>query len=156
MRAHTITTTINRAKPSAWHLAVVLGLAVCSLVVPATASASPIGSSDYSSAGAPNDSSQSVGGSGYSSVNAISPPSSASSPAGGSGSGSDYSSLNAISGAPASEPVLASGGPSNPADGFDWGSAAVGAGTVLAMVALGSAALLTVRRRTTVAPSASS
>ena len=39
-------------------------------------------------------------------------------------------------------------------DGFDWASAAIGAGAVMAMVALGGAAFLTVRRRTAVASSA--
>jgi hypothetical protein len=44
MGAHTnniITITTNRPRPGAWHRPLVLGLAVCALVVPATASASP-------------------------------------------------------------------------------------------------------------------
>ena len=40
-------------------------------------------------------------------------------------------------------------------DGFDWVSALVGAGAALALAALGSAALLTFRRRTAVSPSPS-
>jgi hypothetical protein len=38
--------------------------------------------------------------------------------------------------------------------GFDWASAAVGAGAVLALSALGAAALLMVRRRTAASPAA--
>jgi hypothetical protein len=55
----------------------------------------------------------------------------------------------------ASEPTLVSGGPGDPADGFDWGSATVGAGAVLALGALAGTVLLTVRRRTATAPSVS-
>ncbi len=40
------------------------------------------------------------------------------------------------------------------ADGFDWASATVGAGAMAAMAALAGAALLTVRRRAAVSPSA--
>ena len=65
---------------------------------------------------------------------------------------SGYSSLNAISGGPTNTPTLVSGS-TDSGDGFDWGSALVGAGAALALAALGAAALLTVRRRT-VTPSA--
>jgi hypothetical protein len=61
--------------------------------------------------------------------------------------------LNAISGSPADEPTLVSGSPSA-GDPFDWGDAALGAGITMAMVAIGGAALLTLRRRTAVSPSA--
>lgn len=40
------------------------------------------------------------------------------------------------------------------ADGFDWASATVGAGAMAALAALAGAALLTVRRRAAVSPSA--
>jgi hypothetical protein len=144
MGAHTtIITTNNRSRPRAWRRALVLGLAVCSLVVPATASASPIGSS---SSGEDNST--------YSSVSAITgqPTSSADDSTAPS---SGYSSVSSITGPPASEPTFVSGGSSDPADGFDWASAAVGAGTVLALGALCGATLLTVRRRTATATSVS-
>ena len=116
-----------------------------------------------------------MAGTGYSSVNAISGGSSDSSqPAcnsgsacsdpttvnaltGGSGGSADvdsgYSSLNAISGPPADAPEFVSSSPSGSGEGFDWLSALVGAGAALALAALGTAALLTVRRRSTVTPS---
>lgn len=159
MRAHTITTTI-RPRPSALHRGFVLGLAVCSLVVPATATASPAGDAGYSSVSAitgdaTGSSDRSAdSGSGYSSLNAITG-APASSSEGQADSRSGYSSLNAITGAPPSEPTFVSGGPGDPVGGFDWGSAAIGAGAVLATGALGAATLLTVRRRTATAPSVS-
>jgi hypothetical protein len=139
MRAHTMT--------------IVLG--ICALAIPASANAEPIGSPDYSSvnaiSGDSGESSQAAGGSDYQSVNSIAPP--ASEPSGSQGVDSGYSSLNAISGAPTSTPTPVSGS-TDSGDGFDWGSALVGAGAALALAALGTAALLTVRRRT-VSPSAS-
>ena len=166
MRAHTITTT-NRSKLSAGQRAAIVLLAIGALVIPATANASPADSSGFSK-GDPTYSSVNAitgerasspapstdAGSSYSSLSSIAGPP-ASEPTLVSGQPdpradhrSGYSSLNSIAGAPASEPTLVSGGPGDPADGFDWGSAAVGAGSVLAMGALAGAALLTVRRRT--------
>ena len=49
----------------------------------------------------------------------------------------------------ASQPVASS-------DGIDWLTAAIGAGAAMALVALGSAVFLTVRRRTAVSPSVAS
>lgn len=153
MRAHTTTTTTSPPRRKARHgcLALALALGVCGLAIPATANAQPI-DSDPSSVnaitGGSNDSSQPVGGSDYSSVNSITPP--ASSPSGSGESGdvsAGYSSVNAITGAPSDTPTFASGSPSGSDDGFDWPSALVGAGAALALTALGSAALLTVRRR---------
>jgi hypothetical protein len=136
MRARTITIT---------------SLLVCAFAIPASASADPA-SSDYSRADAIaaglEESSQSTSGQDYSSLNATVPP--VSEPSTGSG----YTSLNATTGPSPTEPTFASGSPSSN-DGFDWASAAIGAGAAMALVALGSAALLTVRRRTTVSPSAS-
>ena len=60
------------------------------------------------------------------------------------GSGADYEPTGVVSGSPA-----------DTGDGFDWVSALVGAGAALALAALGSAALLTFRRRTAVSPSPS-
>jgi hypothetical protein len=163
MGAHTniIITTTNRPRPSAWHRALVLALAVCSLVVPATASAAPPGPSVSGLSGAPPSSSDGSADSleqrtAIELGQAVGEPGERSSPSDGAAdSGSGYSSLTAITGAPASEPTLVSGGPGDPADGFDWGSAAVGAAAVLALGAFGGAVLLTVRRRTATAPPAS-
>ena len=110
--------------------------------------------------GGSSNSSQPATGSGYSSVNSITHPATEpSSPSGSSGSptvDSGYASLNAITGSPASEPTVVSGSPSNTADGFDWASAGIGAGAAMALVALGGAVSLTVRRRTAVSPSGTS
>src|SRR5215218_10586296 len=116
MRARTITTIV------------VLG----ALAIPASASAQPI-EGGYSTVnaitGGSNDSSQPVGGSDYSSLNSISPPASEpSSPSGSPTGSSGYSSLNAVSGPSAEEPTFASGSPST-GDQFDWGDAALGAGS---------------------------
>lgn len=139
MRAHTIT----------------IMLGICALAIPASANAEPTGSPDYSSvnaiSGDSGESSQAAGGSDYQSVNSIAPP--ASEPSGSQSVDSGYSSLNAISGAPTNTPTLVSGS-TDSGDGFDWGSALVGAGAALALTALGTAALLTVRRRTAVSPAA--
>lgn len=96
---------------------------------------------------------------GYASVNSITGGSSGSSGPGVAESAhrvdSSYSSLNAISGPPAEAPTFASSSPAGSGEGFDWPSALVGAGAALALAMLGAAALLTVRRRSTVAPSPS-
>jgi hypothetical protein len=64
-----------------------------------------------------------------------------------------YASADAITGA---EPFTgASGSPSGAEQWFDVPSALVGAGAAMALVSLGGAAFLTVRRRTEVSPSAS-
>jgi hypothetical protein len=135
MRARTITTIV----------------ALGALAIPASASADPAGS-DYSRADAIaaglEESSQSTSGSDYSSLNATTPP--VSEPSTGSG----YTSLNATTGPSPDQPTFASGSPSAN-DGFQWGDAALGAGAALALVAFGGAALLTVRRRTAISPSAS-
>jgi hypothetical protein len=137
----------------------IISLLVCAFAIPASASADPA-SSDYSRAdaiaGGLEESTQSTSGSDYSSVNATTPPSSEPVQVGhGDAPPVDpYSSPNAISGPLTEQPTFASGSPSSN-DGFDWASAAIGAGAAMALVALGGAALLTVRRRTTVAPSGS-
>jgi hypothetical protein len=144
MRADVTNTTVNsRPRRKARH--VVLALAVCSLAIPATANAEPISSPHFAT---PD--------SDYSSVNSIAPP--ADSEGGSSGSvdvDPGYSSLNAISGPQADAPTFASSSPTGSGDGFDWPSALVGAGAALALAALCGAAMLTIRRRTTVAPSPS-
>jgi hypothetical protein len=154
----TTTTTESRPRGAARHVALVLSL--CALAMPAIANAQPIDSDPIDT--------------GYSSVNSITGGSNGSGPAetatagatvadastaptGKSAEGVDsrYSSLNAISGSPADAPTFASSSPTGADEGFDWPSALVGAGAALALAALGVAALLTVRRRSTVTPSPS-
>jgi hypothetical protein len=155
----------------------IISLLVCAFAIPASASADPA-SSDYSRADAITagleQSSQSTSGSDYSTVNSITH-----GDAGRVGStsascvwpgpcddtrfvedprssqpSSGYASLNATIGPSPNQPTFAPGSPSAD-DGFQWGDAALGAGAAMALVAFGGAALLTVRRRTTVSPSAS-
>jgi hypothetical protein len=138
MRAHTITTINRRRRNARRRRTLALAIGICALAIPATASAQQ------------NDA-------GYSSVNSIAPPASSPSGSGGSqGVDSGYSSLNAITGSPADAPTFVSSSPSGSGEGFDWPSALIGAGAALAVAALGGAALLTVRRRSTVSPSPSS
>jgi hypothetical protein len=140
MRAHTIT-TMSRRRRRARRRAIALVLAVCALAIPASAS-------------------------GYSSVNAITGGSEQSSQPGGSSDHSSptvikgghdvtpgYASASAITGA--ETPTVASGSPSGAEQWFDLPSALVGAGSAMALVALGGAAFLTVRRQSEVSPSAS-
>ena len=161
MRANTTTTrTIaTRPSPKTWHLAVACVLAVGALALPATASAVPIDSGPYSinaTGGGSNEPSQPSGDTGFASVTSITG-SSESVPVSGSPSdGASYSSVTSITAPPSSEPTLVSGSPSSADDGFEWLSATIGAAAAMALVALGGAALLTVRRRTTVSPSAPS
>jgi hypothetical protein len=165
----TTTTTTNRPRPSGWHRPLVLGLAVCALVVPATASASPPGPSVSGLGGdraSSSDSSQSGGGAAAGHAQRT-PTELGQAPARARvSSGGGIAGVYQLEKAgrtkaarraqqAASEPTLVSGGPGDPADGFDWGSAAVGAGAVLALGALAGAVLLTVRRRTATAPSVS-
>jgi hypothetical protein len=132
MRAYTITST-SRPRPKAWLGVAALVLAICSLVIPSTVGAQ------------------------YSSVNSITGGQSESSqPAGSQDVSAGHSSLNSITGTPSSEPTLDSSSPARTDDGFDWLSAAIGAASAMALVALGGAAYLTVRRRTAVAPSTAS
>jgi hypothetical protein len=163
MRAHTSTA---RPRRKARSVILALALTVCALAIPASANAQPIDSgpselsdTGYSSvnaiSGDSSDSGQPGGGSDYSSLNSIAPPTTP----GGSGASQDvspgYSSLNAISGPPTEAPTLVSTSSGGSGEGFDWPSALVGAGVALALAALGSAALLTVRRRSAISPTAS-
>jgi hypothetical protein len=152
MRAYTITTK-SRSRAKAWHRVLALTLSACALAIPATASGnlSPVNAIT----GGSSDSSKPIDGWNYSILN------SPASPQSGPGSSPQvdpgYSSPNATAGplpdrftveTPAVEPL------SGPSDGFDWPSAAVGAGSAMALIAFGGAALLTVRRRTARLPSA--
>jgi hypothetical protein len=166
MRAYNISANPTQTWPrrEARHIAV--ALTVCALAVPASASAVQIGSepgepaaTGYSSVtaitGASSDSSQPA----CYSDSACSDTTAVNAPTGGSKESADvdsgYSSLNAITGAPAETPTFVSSSPTGSGDGFDWASALVGGGVALALAALGGAALLTVRRRSPVTPSAS-
>ena len=138
MRAHTIATA-SRPRGMARHFVVALALAVSALAILGSASASPVDAPvdgwapKYIASGSSN-SSQPVGGAEYSLVSSITPPAGQQGPPSGSGD----SALNG-------QPTFASDSPPATADGFDWSSAAVGAGAVLAVLALGAAALLTAR-----------
>jgi hypothetical protein len=93
----------------------------------------------------------------YSSVNAITGGSSEpSSSARSQEPGSPYTSVNAIAGPPPERPTVVLAPPTQAAEGFDWGDAALGAAATVAtvLIALGGAALL-LRRRRGVSPSAS-
>jgi hypothetical protein len=137
MRAHTIISII------------VLG----ALAIPASAVANTGYSSVSSITGASSDSGRQAD-SDYSSLNSVTGSSESSSPSGSDDAVFRYSSLNAITGPSPNQPTFASGSPSA-GDGFDWGDAALGAGAAMALAAFGGAALLTVRRRTAISPSAS-
>ena len=137
MRAHTITTMSRRRRQTRRRRALALALGVCALAIPATAIASPVDPST----------------SGYSTPNAIT---------GGSSDSSQPTIARPNEGIVTPDHLHYAGPPpfdtSEPVasgDGFDWASAAVGAGAALALLALGGAALLMVRRRTAMSPSAS-
>jgi hypothetical protein len=152
------TTTKSRPRGRARHI---VALTVCALAIPATANAQPI-DSDPTDTGYSSVNSITGGSSGSSGPAAASPvtPDQVVAPASVLDSStapsvdSGYSSLNAITGPTADAPTFASSSPTG-SDGFDWPSALVGAGAALALSVLGAAALLTVRRRSTVAPSPS-
>ena len=137
MRAYTITST-SGPRPKAW-LGVLALVAVCSLLSPSIASAET-GPTQQVSPGYPSPSVES-GTSQVGPTEQVSP---------------GYPSPSAITGSPSSEPAVFSSSPGNPDDGFDWLSAAIGSAAAIALVALGGAAFLTVRRRTAVSPSTAS
>jgi hypothetical protein len=142
MWAYTSTTKSRPIWKARLRLALTLALAICALAIPASASADP------STGGSPYEV-----GPDYATPNAI--------------LGSDYA-TNAIEldrhraavaaadvwSAGLGEPTPVAGSQASADEGFDFASAAVGAGAAMALVALGGAALLTVRRRAAVSPSA--
>jgi hypothetical protein len=179
MRGHT--TIISRGRRRARRRrALGLALGICALAIPASASADP-STNDYSSvnaiSGDPSESSEpGRGGGAVAAGNAHRTPTELAqrtrpgqfvgpydpSPPGGGPVGSPYSggpeyaTPNSILGSDGlGELAPVTGSPATSGEGFDWPSAAVGAGAAMALVALGGAALLTVRRRTTVSPSGS-
>ena len=135
MRVHTTTITTERRRGARCRV-IALVLGVCALVIPATATAQLI-DGDHKSAAMAR-------------MSPAEPPVAQFQPA----QVADYSSVTAIPPA-MDEPTVVSDSPSNPADGFDPGDAALGAGAAMALVALGGAVLFTVRRRPGVSPSAS-
>jgi hypothetical protein len=142
MRAHT-TSISRRRRKARRRRALALALGICALAVPASASADP-SSSGYSRADAIaqglEESHQSTSGSGGSPYSG----------------GPDYATPNAILGSDGlGELAPVTGSPASAGEGFDWASAAVGAGAAMALIALCGAVLLTVRRRTAISPSAS-
>jgi hypothetical protein len=144
MRAHITTTTKSRPRRRARHVVLALALSICALVIPSTASAQQ------------NDG-------GYSSVNAITPPTSEPTDLSLSGEAAAVAAGHAhrtpgelAQRTGPGDLALVSRSPASASDGFDWGSAAVGAGAAMALVALGGAGFLTVRRRIAVSPSAAS
>jgi hypothetical protein len=162
MRAHTIT-IMSRRRRRARRRAIALVLAVCSLAIPASAGAY---SSVNAITGGTEQSSQPTGGSDHSSrytrtatelAQAVGEPRDSVGTSTAIKGGHDvipgYASPNAITGA--ETPTVASGSPSGDDQWFDLPSALVGAGSAMALVALGAAAFLTVRRQREVSPSAS-
>jgi hypothetical protein len=157
MRAYTITST-SEPRRKAWLGVLALSLAVCSLLVPSIASAQQSsvnaimgaertpGTAEFESEASQAGATQQVSP-GYPSPSVESEASQAG-PTQQFGPG--YSSPSAIAGPLPSEPTLVSVSPGNPDDGFDWLSAAIGSAAAIALVALGSAAYLTLRRRTAV------
>jgi hypothetical protein len=142
MRAHTIKIMSRRRRGARRRRALGLALGICALALPASASADPAGG-DYSRADAIaaglEESNQSTSGS-------------VGSPYDG---GPDYATPNSILGSDGlGELAPVTGSPASSGEGFDWPSAAVGAGAAMALIALGGAVLLTVRRRTAISPSA--
>jgi hypothetical protein len=142
MRARTIKIMSPRRRNARRRRAFALALGIGALAIPASASADPA-SSDYSRADAIaaglEESSQSPSGS-------------IGSPYSG---GPDYATPNSILGSDGlGELAPVTGSPASSGEGFDWPSAAVGAGAAMALIALGGAVLLTVRRRTAISPSA--
>ena len=139
------TTTTSQSKPASRYRLIALVLGVCALAIPASASAS------YGSApGSPPDPSGAPASDAVSENSGLVIP--------------DHNALNEslgpVSRSPGvtgveAPPIPPAGVSPVSSDGFDWADAALGAGVAMALVALGGAALLTARRRTTVSPSAS-
>ena len=150
MRTQTMMTISRRRRRARRRHALALALGVCALAVPAAgASADPSGADGSSlntidpTASEPRSSSGSVDCPYGGGADCATPDATLGSD-GRYGSGADYEPTGVVSGSPA-----------DTGDGFDWVSALVGAGAALALAALGSAALLTFRRRTAVSPSPS-
>jgi hypothetical protein len=181
MRAH-ITTTKSRPRRKARYSVLALALGVCALAIPASASGYSVNGIDSAGpgpySGAHPGLSQPDGDGAVAAGNAHRTPTElAQTTAAGEPSGSgrpggavatDHSSPNAIKGGhdvipgyasadaiTGAEPFTGASASSGAEQWFDVPSALVGAGAAMALVALGGAAFVTVRRRTEVSPSAS-
>ena len=132
------TTTTQTRTGARGHRLIALVVGICIMAIPASANAfyGPASGNDQAPDGVPSN------------AGLVAPDHTALNdslaPATGSNGqrGVDTPQVTPISSAPAS------------ADAFDWGDAALGAGAVMALVAISGMALLTLRRRT-VSPSAS-
>jgi hypothetical protein len=157
MRAHTITTK-SRPRRKARYSVLALVLGVCALAIPATAS----GDSTQ-----PDDGGAVAAGNAHRTPTELAQATSTAEPT--SVSGIDSSQAKGIANDTgrafgphgalldtlhATRPAVVSGSSASTGGGFDWASAAVGAGAAMALVALAGAALLTIRRRAPVSPSA--
>jgi hypothetical protein len=184
MRAHTITTKSRARRKARYSvLALALGVCALAIpatasgdstqpdddgaVAAGNAHRTPTELAQTTSAGEPSDSSRPSGGGAVAAGNAHRTPTelaqttAAGEPSGSGGSGvvdSGYALPNEIlRGAhepSTAEPTFVSDSAGTTGEGFDWASAAVGAGAAMALVALAGAALLTIRRRVPVSPSA--
>jgi hypothetical protein len=160
MRAYTITKT-RRAGPKAWLGVFALALTVGSLAASVTAGADGTPAGSMLTPGTPG---------GYSGApmqkadigvpqqyaKRLSTPAGSMLTPGTPGGYSGAPVQKGDIGIPASGTTLASGSPADTGDGFDWLSAAIGGAAAMALVALGGAAFLTIRRRTAVSPSTAS
>jgi hypothetical protein len=161
MRARRITSISRRTRRARRSSALALALGACALAIPASAGAAPI-DGGYSSVNAiTNADPAAVPGFGTTIHGSIADPRNQrfyyQAEPGGSDESlhADPTTVNATLGADGVvEPTLITGSPASADDGFDWASGAVGAAAAMALVALGGAALLAFRRRTTVSPAA--
>lgn len=139
---NTLSRLINRPRASTRYGLMALVAAICALAIPASASASYGSASDSAptpSGGPPDGVPNNAGlvAPDHSALNESLAPISGSGPG-----GIEQPPTTPVSSPPAT------------GDQFDWADAALGAGITMAMVAIGGAALLTLRRRTAVSPSA--
>lgn len=135
-----LTTTTNQPRPGARYRLIALVLGVCALAIPSSASAlygpTPDGAAANGGGSAPDGVPDNSG--------LVIP---------------DHRSLNEslapVTASHGDPPPVISVSSADPADPFDWADAALGAGITMALVTIGGAALLTLRRRTTVSHPAS-
>ncbi len=162
MRAQTITTMTRRRRKARRHRAFALALGVCALTIPASAGGAPIEGGYSVNTTMTHENPHSIPGFGTaitrSETNKAEPSGLVGYPTptpAGERAAERVVSSYGIPVPSGVEPTLIAGSPASADDGFDWASAAVGAGAAMALAALGATALLTVRRRTTVSPSPS-
>lgn len=136
-----LTTKTNRRRQGVRCGLFALTLGVCALVIPASAGAYYYGSDQESSTAAPVKESSDSGLviPDHTALNESLAPASGSQNPGGTGN---------------TPTTIVHNSPSA-VDGFDWADAALGAGLTMALITIGGAALITVRRRTGASPAAS-